>query len=103
MPRQKYQKTKRATRVEKIQERIKDVVTEHAERMGKDKYMPDDHYITISHSGPRQLSVTTIHKDVYQGHPELSKHAHKVIHEVAMEQRSWDDVLKEGFTYTIDY
>ena len=103
MPRRKQQKEKRLTRIERRSQQIKRIVTEHAERMGKDKYMPDNHYLTISTSGPRQLTVTTVHKYFYQNHTVLGKHSHKEMHEVTMDLGSWDDVLKHGFTYTIDY
>ncbi len=103
MPRRKQQKEKRLTRIERKAQQIKRIVTEHAELMGKHKYMPDNHYLTISTSGPRQLTVTTIHKYFYQNHTVLSKYSHKETHEVTMDLDSWDNVLKHGFTYTIDY
>ena len=102
MPRKKQQKPKRLTRLQRIQLRIENLVEQNAEKLGREIYLPDEHYILIAKSGPNQLLVTLLHKDIGETHPVLGK-TRKRSSDISMELQAWEDLLKNQPSYTIDY
>ena len=102
MPRNRNQKAKRLTRIQKIQLKIENLIEQNAEKLGREIYLPEDHYILIAKSGPNQLLVTLLHRDIGEAHPVLGR-IRKRSSDISMELQAWEDLLKNQPSYTIDY
>ena len=96
MPRKKQISPKRLTRLQKIRLRIKNLVY-----LVYLVSLPENHYILITKSNPRQLLLTLLHKNIKETHPMLSNaHGQR---EVSMKIETWEELIKDTISYTVDY